>query len=267
MSNHLLRSVAPISDSNWKLLDDEARQRLGAALAARKLVDFSGPHGWEYSAMNLGRVEDVGSAPCAGVTALQRRVMPLVELRAEFEISRAELRDDDRGAEDADLEALDIAAHQIAVAENVAVFHGWADAGIAGIAEVAPHQLTLGDAPDKYPRPVAAAVERLLHSGVSGPYALALGGEQYQRVVQTAEHGGYPLLEHLHKILQGPIVWAPGVKGAVVVSQRGEDFLLECGQDLSIGYLDHDRDVVRLYLEESFTFHVATPEAAVALKE
>ncbi len=265
MSNHLLRSHAPISDSNWKLLDDEARERLSAALAARQLVDFSGPHGWQHSAMNLGRVQAVASAPCAGVSARQRRVLPLAELRAEFEISRAELHDDDRGAADADVEPLDIAAHQIAVAENTAVFHGWADASIAGIAELAPHQMDLGGAPDRYPRPVAAAVERLLHSGISGPYALALGGEQYQRVVQTAEHGGYPLLEHLRKILEGPIVWAPGVKGAVVMSQRGGDFLFESGQDLSIGYLDHDRDVVRLYLEESFAFHVATPEAAVTL--
>jgi uncharacterized linocin/CFP29 family protein len=265
MSNHLLRSHAPISDSAWKLLDDEARERLGPALAARKLVDFSGPHGWEHSAINLGRVEAVASTPADGVSALGRRVLPLVELRAEFEISRAELRDHDRGAADADLEALDIAAHQIAVAENTAVFHGWADAAIAGIAESAPHQMQLGEAPDRYPRPVAAAVERLLHSGISGPYALALGGEQYQRVVQTAEHGGYPLLEHLRKILEGPIIWAPGVKGAVVMSQRGGDFRFESGQDLSIGYLDHDRDFVRLYLEESFGFHVATPEAAVAL--
>ena len=186
--------------------------------------------------MNLGRVEEVAASPVTGVSALRRRVLPLVEVRAEFELSRAELRDDDRGADDADLEALDIAAHRIAVAENTAVFHGWADASIAGIAEVAPHQLDLGNAPDTYPRPVAAAVERLLHSGISGPYALALGGEQYQRVVQTAEHGGYPLLEHLGKILQGPIVWTPGVKGAVVVSQRGGDFLFESGQDLSIGY-------------------------------
>jgi uncharacterized linocin/CFP29 family protein len=266
MTTHLLRPHAPISDSNWQLLDEEARERLTPALAARKLVDFSGPHGWEYSSTNLGRVVPVASTPCAGVSALQRRVLALVELRAEFEISLAELRDADRGASDADLEPLDIAAHQIAVAENTAVFHGWGDASIAGIAEVAPHQMELGEAPDKYPRPVAAAVERLLQSGISGPYALALGGEQYQRVVQTAEHGGYPLLEHLHKILEGPIVWAPGVKGAVVMSQRGEDFWFESGQDLAIGYLGHDRDVVRLYLQESFSFHVATPEAAVALK-
>jgi uncharacterized linocin/CFP29 family protein len=267
MSNHLLRPHAPISDSNWKLLDDEARERLGVALAARKLVDFSGPHGWEYSATNLGRAQAVSKAPCAGVTAQQRRVLPLVEVRAEFAISRAELRDDDRGADDADLEPLDTAAHQIAVAENRAVFHGWPEASIAGIAEVSPHQgLQLGNDPGGYPRPVASAVEQLLRDGISGPYALALGNEEYKRVVETAENGGYPLLEHLRKIVEGELIWAPGVEGAIVVSLRGDDFLFESGQDLSIGYLDHDADVVRFYLEESFSFHVATPEAAVPLK-
>src|ERR1700683_1050598 len=124
----------------------------------------------------------------------------------------------------------------------------------------------LGEVTDAYPKPVAAAVERLLHNGIGGPYALALGGEQYQRVVETAEHGGCPLLDHLRKILEGPIVWAPGVKGAIVLSMRGGDFVFESGQDLSIGYDSHDDEVVRLYLEESFSFHVATPEAAVALK-
>ena len=51
-----------------------------------------------------------------------------------------------------------------------------------------------------------------------------------------------------------------------MLSMRGGDFVFECGQDLSIGYDSHDNEVVRLYLEESFSFHVATPEAAVALK-
>jgi uncharacterized linocin/CFP29 family protein len=264
--NHLLRSLAPISDSGWSLLDEEARERLTPALAARKLVDFSGPHGWEHSATSLGRTDALASAPFEGVTGLKRRVLPLVELRADFELSRAELRDSDRGADDSDLEELDKAAHQIAVAENVAVFHGWQDA-INGIGEASPHErVKLGEAADGYPRHVAGAVERLLCSGITGPYGLALGREQYQRVVETAEHGGYPLLDHLRKILEGPIVWAPGVKGAVVLSLRGGDFLFESGQDLSIGYESHDGKVVRLYLEESFSFHVATPEAAVALK-
>jgi uncharacterized linocin/CFP29 family protein len=266
MSNHLLREHAPISDGNWTLLDEEARERLSAALGARKLVDFSGPHGWTHSAFNLGRVEPVDAAPSDDVTAVRRRVLPLVEVRAEFAISRAELRDDDRGADDADLESLDRAAHRIAVAENRAVFHGWGEAGITGITEASPHQgLQLGESANGYPRPVASAVEHLLRSGIVGPYALALGSEEYKRVAETAEHGGYPLFDHLHKILGGEIVWTPGVEGAVVLSLRGGDFQLQCGQDLSLGYLDHDSDKIRFYLEESFTFHVATPEAAVPL--
>ena len=108
--------------------------------------------------------------------------------------------------------------------------------------------------------------KQLLQAGISGPYALALGSDEFTRVSETAEHGGYPLRDHLRKILDGPVVWAPGVSGAVVLSLRGDDFLFESGQDLSIGYLDHDREVVRLYLEQSFSFHAATPEAAVPLK-
>jgi uncharacterized linocin/CFP29 family protein len=263
--NHLLRSHAPISDAGWELLDVEARERLIPALAARKLVDFSGPHGWDHSATNLGRTRSRPTAPGEGVSGLQRVVLRLVELRADFELSRAELRDADRGADDTDLERLDKAAHQIAVAENVAVFHGWHGA-IIGIGEASPHEQVQLGATDGYPRQVAGAVERLLCSGVSGPYGLALGREQYRRVVETAEHGGYPLLDHLRKILEGPIVWAPGVDGAVVLSLRGGDFVFDCGQDLSIGYESHDGEVVRLYLEESFSFHVATPEAAVVLE-
>ena len=108
-------------------------------------------------------------------------------------------------------------------------------------------------------------MEVLLSSGVGGPYGLALGPEVYKSVVETTEHGGYPLFDHLRKILDGPLVWAPGVDGGVVLSLRGGDFLFESGQDLSIGYDSHDSDKVGLYIEESFSFHVATPEAAVAL--
>jgi uncharacterized linocin/CFP29 family protein len=58
--NHLLREHAPISAAGWQLLDEEARQRATPALAARRLVDFSGPHGWECSATNLGRTSRTG---------------------------------------------------------------------------------------------------------------------------------------------------------------------------------------------------------------
>ena len=264
--SHLLREHAPITEAGWSLIDEEARERLAPALAARKLIDFAGPRGWQYSATNLGRTAALADAPADGVTAEQRRVLAVVELRAPFSLARAELRDADRGAQDVDLSALDKAAHNIATTENAAVFHGWKAAAITGIAEASTQDpIPLGEDCATYPRHVARAVEALLRAGVDGPYGLALGPEPYTRVLETTEHGGYPLLDHLRKIIGGPLVWAPGVRGAVVVSQRGGDFLFEAGEDLAIGYDAHDAERVDLYLLESFTFRVATPEAAVAL--
>jgi uncharacterized linocin/CFP29 family protein len=264
--SHLLREHAPITEAAWRLIDDEARERLTPALAARKLVDFSGPRGWEASGTNLGRTQPLTSTPGDGVEAAQRLVLPLVELRAPFALARSELRDADRGAEDVDFEALDLAARQMALAENRAVFHGWKDAGIVGVAEAADHDsIQLGDDCSRYPRHVAKAVEALLGAGVDGPYGLALGPDAYTNVLETGENGGYPLLEHLRKIVGGPLVWAPGVDGAIVLSMRGGDFLFDCGADLAVGYDQHDAEAVQLYLEESFSFRVVTPEAAVAL--
>ncbi len=264
--NHLLRSIAPIPESGWELLDTEARERLTVALAARKLVDFSGPLGWEHSATDLGRTNAIAGPPSEGVTALRRRVLPVVELRSDFSVARDELRDADRGAEDIDLAALDEAARRIACAENVAVFHGFEQAGIRGITEASNQSsIALSDDFDAYPGHVAKAVELLRRQGIDGPYGLALGPDGYTGVIESTEHGGILVFDHLGKILGGPIVWAPGVRGAVVLSLRGGDFLFESGQDLSIGYERHDAETVDLYLEESFSFRVVTPEAAVTL--
>jgi uncharacterized linocin/CFP29 family protein len=263
---HLLREHAPITEAGWSLIDEEARERLAPALAARKLVDFAGPRGWEHSATNLGRTRPVAEAPVPGVAGAQRRVLALVELRADFQVARAELRDADRGADDVDFGALDAAARRIAIAENTAVFHGWDEAGITGIAQASTQDaISLGEDCGRYARHVAKAVEALLSAGIDGPYGLALGPEAYTNVLEFSEHGGYPLLDHLRKILGGPLVWAPGVEGAVVVSLRGGDFLFEAGEDLSVGYDHHDGEAVYLYLVESFSFRAATPEAAVAL--
>jgi uncharacterized linocin/CFP29 family protein len=264
--NHLHRDLAPISDTGWETIDDEAKTRLTTHLAARKLVDFAGPHGWTHSSTNLGRIEPI-SGPSEGVAAAQRQVLPLVELRAEFKVSRVQLDDADRGAADIDLDELDEAVRQIAIGENVTVFHGYPAAGILGITESSSHAPITPDADmSKYTSAIAQAVDALRLAGINGPYGLAICPSTYTKIIESTEHGGHLLLDHLHKILGGPLVWSPGVDGGVVLSLRGGDFILESGQDLSIGYLDDDADVVRLYIEESLNFRVLEPDAAVAVR-
>jgi uncharacterized linocin/CFP29 family protein len=263
--NHLYRELAPISGAGWEAIDQEAKTRLTTHLAARKVVDFAGPHGWAHSATNLGRINTI-SGPSEGVVAAQRSVLPLVELRAEFNVSRVQLDDAERGATDLDLAELDESARQIALGENVTVFHGHQAAGIRGITESSSHEPII-HGPDmvRYVESVARAVDVLRQAGTDGPYGMAICPQMYTKIVESTEYGGHLLFDHLRQILGGPLVWAPGVDGGVVLTLRGGDFLFDSGQDLSIGYLDHDAEIVSLYIEESFSFRAIEPDAAVAL--
>lgn len=263
--NALLRELAPITAATWTLIEDEARRTLKSKLAARKLVDFKGPLGWEASAVNEGRVERIAESVIPGVEARLRRVRPLVELRIPFEMQREELEAAARGAPTPDLEPVRKAAVAAARAEDNAVFHGFSGAGIRGIAEESGgSKLPLTDDFQAYPGVVAEAISKLHSAGIAGPYAIALGPRCYTGLTKTTQ-GGYPVMEHVRRLLDGPLVFAPAVDGAVVLSLRGGDFELTVGQDYSIGYLEHSASTVRLYLQESFTFRVLEPLAAVPL--
>ena len=197
---HLLREHAPISDSGWQLLDDEARTRLTVSLGARAVVDFAGPHGWEHSATSLGRVESIAASGMVDVGVSRRIVMPVCELRADFQVARAELANHDRGAVDVDLADLQGAALRIASAENLAVFHGVEAAGIVGLTSATGYSPVPRVASfEDYPGRVAKAVETLLRGGVGGPFALALGPSDYTAVIETAENGGYPMADHVRR--------------------------------------------------------------------
>ena len=261
--NHLLRDVAPLPEAAWTAIEDEARARLVTYLAARKLVDFEGPHGWTHSATNLGHVRSI-AGPADGIRAMQREVLPLVELRVPFSVSRTTVEDAGRGAERLDLDELDAAVRTLGEAENALVFHGYSFAGIT--TESSHDPVALPSNLETYPTTVAMAVNILRISGIDGPYGLAIGPAGFTAIIESTERGGLLLLDHLRQILDGPVVWAPGVEGAVVLSLRGGDFVLDCGEDLSIGYLAHDADSVQLDLEESISFHVVEPDAAVTLQ-
>lgn len=275
--NHLLRELAPISDAAWSQIDDEARTRLQTYLQGRRLVDFSGPHGWGHSSVALGRTQRVETVPgphaLAPTEAATRVVQPLVELRQPFTLSRAALEAADRGNEGIELGALDEAAKTIARAETIAVYHGWPAAQIEGITSAAPYDPISLSAPgaehahwaQAFAEAATKAVSTLAQAGIGGPYGLALGDEAWVAVQRRTETGA-TLTQHLRTILdEGPIVWAPGVDLAVVVSQRGGDLALVSGQDLSIGFRTADAQAVTLYLEESFTLRITDETVAIRI--
>lgn len=266
MPDLLRRSQAPLTEAAWDEVDGTASRILKAHLSARALVDFSGPHGWEFAAINSGRLSISRKASPGGVPWGTRGVLPLVEVRVPFELDQMELDSIARGAADPDLGPLEQTARNVALFEESAVYNGFAAGGIRGIVEASEHKpLKLPTNVRQYPNMAAEAVTTLKQTGIDGPYVLVLGTKPFQHVMQGTEEG-YPTTRLLSRILDGKVLWSPALEGGVVLTTRGGDFELTVGQDLAIGYASHTRNRVELFLTESFTFRVLDPAAAVVLK-
>jgi uncharacterized linocin/CFP29 family protein len=262
--NNLHRELAPISDAAWAQIEEETTRTLKRYLAGRRAVDVSSAGGIALPGVATGHLRSI-TPPADGILARQREVKPLVELRAPFELARQTIDDVERGSADSDWQPAKDAAKKLAFAEDRAIFNGYPDADIQGIRESTSNPIeTLPADVRDYPDAVAHALSQLRLVGVNGPYAVLLGADEYTALAETRDHG-YPVLEHVKRIVEGNLIWAPAIEGAFVLTTRGGDFALNLGQDVSIGYLSHTDSAVNLYLQETFVFRVLTTEASVAL--
>ena len=263
----LKRRLAPILPEAWELVDAEAKRVLELQLAGRKLVDFEGPYGWKFAAVNTGRlalISDAGDEVHLGL----RTVQPLLEVRVPIKLAIMELDTVARGADDPDLGPVVETAKKVALFEDDAIFNGLVRAGIAGILPSSPHPvLPLPGDVRLLARHIIDAKEILRKAGIGGPYALVLGSALYEQVF-AATDDGHPIAKRIEQqLVDRPIVRSEAVQGAVVMSVRGGDYELTVGQDLSIGYTYHSKHEVELYLTESFTFRVLEAAAAVRIAE
>ncbi|MER7578896.1 family 1 encapsulin nanocompartment shell protein [Kitasatospora sp. NPDC097691] len=262
--NNLHRDLAPVSASAWEEIEEEARQTFKLHIAGRRVVDLGGPGGAGLAAVGTGHLTAI-EPPMDGVRAHARAAQPVVELRVPFTVRREAVDDVERGSRDSDWQPVKDAARTLALAEDRTVFEGYRAAAVDGIRAASTNPaVRLPEDVREYPEAVSRALTALRLAGVGGPYSLLLGADAFTAVNETSDHG-YPVHSHLARLLDGDIIWAPAIEGAFLLSTRGGDFELFLGQDVSVGYLSHDAETIRLYLQESLTFRVHTGEAAVAL--
>ena len=243
--NNLHRELAPISAAAWADIEEEATRTFKLHVAGRRVVDVKGPDGYALAGVGTGHLALIES-PEEGINAALRAWRPVVELTVPFTLDRGQIDSVERGAHDADWDPVKDAAKKVAFAEDRAIFDGYAAAQISGIRETSANPgLSLPADVKDYPDVVSKAVSELRLAGVAGPYSLLLSADAWTAVSETSDHG-YPIREHLTHVLDGDIVWAPAIDGALLLSCRGGDYELRLGQDLSIGYLSHDASGVHL---------------------
>ena len=184
-----------------------------------------------------------------------------------FELDRQAIDDVERGALDSDWEPVKDAARELAFAEDRAVFDGYAAAGIGGIRPGTSNPVA--DAARRTSRLLRMRWPRRSAScgspASTAPTRCVLGADAYTAVSGSSDQG-YPVIQHLERLVDGGIIWAPGDRGRRSCSPPAAA-ISSCaiGQDISIGYSSHTAATVELYFQETFTFRLLTTEAAVAL--
>ncbi len=260
----LRKSMAPISNEAWEEINDTAVDVLTSVLSGRKVLDVEGPKGWDYAALSTGRIH-VPANQKGQVKYGMHQVLPLVEVRVPFELNIWELDNVARGARDIDLESLENAAREAAKFEENAIYEGFKAGSIVGLKNSSDHDnLVFPEAAEEIPNVLSMGVSILKTASIEGPYSLVLNTEKWQKINSFIR--GYPLRKQLENLLGGNIILAPYVKEAYLVSERGGDFRLVLGQDMSVGYESHNNKTVQLYFTESFTFQVVDPAAVIVLK-
>jgi len=258
----LKRSLAPITGQAWDELDEQASQILTDRLTARRFVDVAGPFGWDHGAITLGHLDNPDESNQNGVEYGIHQVLPLTEVRVPFTLSISDLDDISRGAEDADLEPLEEAARQIAAFEDRALYYGFKNGRIDGLSESSEHQkLSCPKDAKQVLQCVPEGISLLKQSSIEGPYALVVDPTDWRDITSYAE--GYPLKRQVQENLDANLVFCPNIDDMFLVSERGGDFKLTLGGDLSLGYEGHTGDDLHLYFAESFTFRVLEPAAVV----
>jgi uncharacterized linocin/CFP29 family protein len=262
--NNLHRALAPISDDAWAQIEAEVARTFKRSLAGRRVVDVKPAGGAALAAIGTGHLKGVGS-PRNGVNAKLYDVRQMVELTVPFTLQRESIDSVERGSNDGDWQPAKTAASELAIAEDSAIFDGFAAAGIAGIRQGSSNASTgLPNDVADYPAAISQALEKLRLAGVDGPYAVLLGADAYTALAEASDQG-YPVIQHIRRIVSGELVWAPALQGGCVLSTRGGDYELYIGQDLSIGYTNHTDTTVQLYLRETLTFLMLTSEASVSI--
>ena len=197
-------------------------------------------------ARTAGRTRPPTSATCAPSTGRPTASSPCSarccrwsSCGVPFSVSRATIDDASRGAQRLDLDELEAAVRTLGEAENAARLPRLRRRRHRRASPRSRRTTPSRCRPTsrRIPTSVAKAVNTLRVVRHRRPVRARHRAAGFTAIIESTERGGLLLLDHLRQILGGPVVWAPGVEGAVVLSLRGGDFVLDCGEDLSIGYL------------------------------
>ncbi len=248
----LKQALAPIPSEGWEEINDRAIEVITSQLSARRVLNVEGPFGLKKNGVETGRMKTFIESGDLKVGAGLYEILPLVESRINFTLSRWELDNILRGQKDVELAALETAAETIALFEEDAIYNGNKKANIQGLTNLAKHKLALNDNANQNLQAIAEGLLKLKDAYTEGPYHMVVGDEVFKAFNQI--YDGRLLIDTVRSLIGGDVIRSKVLEGALLLPDSHPDLELTIGQDYSVGYQSHDSENVTLFLMNAFTF-------------
>jgi len=261
----LNREEAPLSQEMWAMIDENMMGLLAKRLKIRSVVDFDEGYDFTTDAVATGKMRAVPEA--GGVKLGVREPILMTEIRYDFSIPKSTLDAMKRDVDDFDDTTLREAANAFGAAENGMILEGIASVASPGLLGSLTQQ-TLKASGAKELMVAAARTLGMFNSEfVDGPFKILVSSATFAQLAIEAE-AGETMKQKLENIFgAGTLVVteAVGDDKALVISQRGGDFVFYSGLDVHVGFDSESSEALNFFLLESAAFRVINPEAAVRI--
>jgi len=261
----LNREEAPLSAEMWTLIDTTMTALLAKRLKLRSVVDFNETYDFTTDAVPTGSVRRVSEGD--GLTLGVREPVPMTEIRYDFAVPKTILEAMKRDIEGFDDAPMRAAANAFGAAENGMILDGLEAVGTAGLLPSLTQETLQASGARALMVAAARSLGMFNAEFVDGPFKLLVSGATFAQLVMEAE-GGETMKQKIENIFgAGAVVVteAVGDGQALVISQRGGDFIFYSGLDVQVGFDSESADALHFFLLETGAFRVINPEAAVRI--
>lgn len=263
--NILNREEAPLSTAMWGMIDTTMMDLLAKRLTMRSVVDFDATPDFTTDAIATGSVRNVATED--GVRLSVREPIAMTEVRHDFSIPKTTLEAMKRDIEGFDDAPMREAANAFGAAENGMILDGLEVVGMPGMLGALSQEILSASGPKELMVAAAKSMGMFNAEFVDGPFKLLVSSATFAGLVMEAE-GGETMKQKIENIFgAGAIVIteAVGDDKALIVSQRGGDFVYYSGLDVQVGYDSESDDALNFFLLETAAFRIIGPEAAVCI--
>jgi uncharacterized linocin/CFP29 family protein len=261
----LNRSNAPFSSGVWNVIDETMREFLSKRLNIRSVVDFKSQYSYETDAIATKALKSISNKK--GVSISSREPIKMLEIKKSFVLSQSVIEDIKRGIDEFDDKEFAQAANEFAAIENGMIMQGLKEANIDGII----NHKEVQSLDVKSTKDILSAVAKSLglfnKEFVSGDFKLVISSATLAKLY-TEFFDGISLKTKLDDILGANHIVVNediGDNKALILSQRGGDFEFCSGLDVSIGFEKELKEGVELFLLQTCTLRILSPEAAIVL--